>query len=521
MLCPLCQFDNPAQARRCRACSAALSASASENGAFSADNSSADALPKGTLLASTYAVESVLGQGGFGITYRCHDQMLERPVAIKEFFPSGCRRHNSEVAPARGLSDANYREARAQFLAEARILARCHHVGIVGVYTAFEANQTAYMVMELLHGKTLAQLIMARGGRMNETEAVEIIERVGDALSFVHDLDLLHRDIKPDNIIVCDDGRVMLIDFGTAREFVKGQAQGQTVVVTPGYAPLEQYAKQATRGAFTDIYSLAATLYHLLTGAMPPAASDRALGVLLRPVRELNPQISESVARAVESALQMEIAKRPQSVREFLDLLHAPVEDSAFNISPAMQRAIERADLLQNENAEVEALFSPRRTDPPSVALFSDSLQEGQTQFGNLLPDLNEDSNNPPVNPAPIALFSDSLQKHQKLSGNLMPPPNPQPVKLAPPRDFSSATTPATAPPSPVAYNGASGNMRVKNANSSDASLTSLVVDNRRYLRDFHFCRTFRKEQLKSKFDTAVFIVVQLSVAGFQCACFR
>ncbi|MBW3635685.1 MAG: protein kinase, partial [Armatimonadetes bacterium] len=291
-----------------------------------------DALPTGTLLAGTYVVEGVLGQGGFGITYRCHDRMLDRRVAIKEFFPSGCRRQDALVQPSRGLSTANFSEARAQFLAEARLLARCHHPGIVGVYTAFEANETAYMVMELLHGPSLAQLLEARGGRLGEEEAVPLIERCGEALQFVHDLGLLHRDIKPENIIVCDDGRVMLIDFGTAREYVKGQTQGHTIVVTPGYAPLEQYARQAQRGAFTDVYGLAATLYHLLTGNQPPAASDRAMGVLLRPVREENPQISRGVARAVEAGLQMEIAKRPQSVREFLELLHAPAIDPPTEI---------------------------------------------------------------------------------------------------------------------------------------------------------------------------------------------
>ena len=415
MNCPLCQSANPTDARRCRACGAALKAQSSANGATHLP----DALPDGALLIGTYAVEGVLGQGGFGITYRCHDQMLDRHVAIKEFFPSGCRRENSEVWPARGLSDTDYREARAQFLAEARVLARCHHAGIVSVYTAFEANKTAYMVMELLSGKTLAQLITARGGRMKEEEAVEIIERVGDALSFVHDLDLLHRDIKPDNIIVCDDGRVMLIDFGTAREFVKGQAQGQTVVVTPGYAPLEQYAKQARRGAFTDIYSLAATLYHLLTGQMPPSASDRAMGVQLRPVREINPQISASVARAVESALQMEIAKRPQSVSEFLDLLHAPVEE-----------------------VEAEPFFHPQLMD----------LSFDADADANLLPQ---------------TLTPDAIRARQQLWQNAVPSANAQPVQIAPQRVFDPNGQPS-APVPPSAYNPATGRILLNQPDNSN-----------------------------------------------------
>ena len=446
MMCPLCQSDNPAQAQRCRACGAPLKSRA-------ADTATApDALPDGTLLAGTYAIEEVLGQGGFGITYRCHDQMLDRRVAVKEFFPSGCRRQHNEVEPSRGLSDADFREARTQFLAEARTLARCHHVGIVGVHAAFEANSTAYMVMEMLHGKTLAQLLSARGGRMNEAEAVGVIERVGEALQFVHEQNLLHRDIKPDNIIVCDDGRVMLIDFGTARETIQGQVQGHTVVVTPGYAPLEQYAKQARRGPFTDVYSLAATLYHLLSGQMPPAASDRAMGVQLRPLREFNPQISASVAHATQSALEMEIAKRPQSVREFLDLLHAPAKDSKPTISLAMQS-------------------NDKRVEPPSVAIFSDSLQEGQTLLGNLFPDANKNSSKPPLDSSPVTLFSDSLQEHQTLVGELLPDSNPQPVKIAPPRAFPlAANPPVAASPPPVARNPANGRIQVKVADESSNS---------------------------------------------------
>ena len=419
MLCSLCQFDNPAQSSRCRACGSPLAASAS------AVAPTPDALPTGATLIGTYVVESVLGQGGFGITYRCHDQMLDRRVAVKEFFPSGCRRQGAGVEASRGQSANDYREARAQFLAEARVLARCHHRGIVGVHTAFEANQTAYMVMELLHGKSLAQLLDARGGRMNEAEAVAVIERVGEALGFVHDQELLHRDIKPDNLMVCDDGRVMLIDFGTAREYVKGQAQGHTIVVTPGYAPLEQYAKQARRGAFTDIYSLAATLYHLLTGQMPPAASDRAMGVMLRPVRELNPQISASVARAVEAALQMEIAKRPQSVSEFLDAMKAPAENSKSEISPAMENAITRANSVEDE-------------DP--------SDKEARAWAT-----------------APLLDYSDALQQNQQSLGTLIPSVNPHPVKIAP-YNVAPPAPVASAPPSLYS----SGNVGYNNNSNHD-----------------------------------------------------
>lgn len=327
MLCSTCQSPNPEGAPRCRSCGSPLaSSSAAQNATVNAD--APDALLPGTLLAGLYKIERVLGQGGFGITYACHDTLLQRSVAVKEFFPFGCRRDASQVLPSRAVSPQDFTSAREKFLDEARILAACAHRGIVAVHTAFSENNTAYMVMELLQGRTLGDVLAQRGGRLPEDETVTLAEAVCDALCYVHDRGLLHRDLKPENVMLCDDGRVMLIDFGTAREYSKGhlQVRGHTVVVTPGYAPLEQYAQQARRGPYTDIYALCALLYHLLTGQVPAAASDRAMGVLLSPVRELNPRVSKRVARAVETGLQIEVDKRPQSVGEFLDLLHREVE---------------------------------------------------------------------------------------------------------------------------------------------------------------------------------------------------
>jgi serine/threonine protein kinase len=315
MNCAVCQSPNLSSESACRACGATLEL-------LPATTGTSDAFSPGVFLDhGTYCIERVLGQGGFGITYRCRDMVLDRVVAIKEFFPHGCTRAGSSVQPARALSVADYAEAKASFLDEARILARCQHVGIVTVYTIFEENNTAYIVMELLQGKSLAVLLQERGGTLSESEAVRYIEQVGRALQYVHEKQLLHRDLKPEHIIVCDDGRVMLIDFGTAARYSHGKVQGHDVLVTPGYAPLEQYAQQATRGPFTDVYALSATLYCLLTGEIPAAASDRAVGVRVTPVRELNPQISLPVARAVEAGLQIEVAKRPQTVNAFLRAL--------------------------------------------------------------------------------------------------------------------------------------------------------------------------------------------------------
>jgi WD40 repeat protein len=178
--------------------------------------------------------------------------------------------------------------------------------------------------MEYLRGKSLAKLVEERGGALSEQEAVGYILKVCEALDVVHKAGYLHRDIKPENIIVCGDGRVVLIDFGAARAYMAGKTGRMTVILTPGFAPLEQYAEQAKRGAYTDIYALGATLYYLLTGQVPVSAADRFSGVELRGVREINGRVSRQVEEAVMKAMAMRVEERPQSVEEFVKLLTSP-----------------------------------------------------------------------------------------------------------------------------------------------------------------------------------------------------
>ena len=309
--CPICNAANTADATSCGTCGAPLGGDAA--GAFSG------ALPPGTKLqGGVYSVGRVLGQGGFGITYLGGDIRARRPVAIKEFFPYGSTRRGPNVHPFGGLPASEYGTARGRFLDEARILARFDHPGIVDVYGTFEENNTAYMVMELLRGKSLGQLIEEQGP-LAERDGIAYIRRVGQALAVVHQANLLHRDLKPDNIMLTGDGEVVLIDFGTARAFAAGKTGRMTTMVTPGYAPLEQYGQSVRFGPFTDVYALAATLYHVLTGQMPASATDRASGVDLTPPRALNPSISQVTSDAILWAMSMRVDQRPQTVQEFLD----------------------------------------------------------------------------------------------------------------------------------------------------------------------------------------------------------
>jgi serine/threonine protein kinase len=326
MLCPTCGFNNPNNATLCGSCGAP------QAGAAAPPN----ALAVGTGLRNgAYTVGNVLGRGGFGITYLGSDVNLRRPIATKEFFPRDCARQgNNAVVPDGRWTAETFARFRERFLQEGQTLARFDHPGIVRVHAAFEENDTAYIVMEYLRGKSLLAVLRERGRRMGETEAVGYVEKIGAALEVVHQAGHLHRDVKPENVMVSADGRVVLIDFGAAREFAPHETTTQTTIRTPGYAPPEQYVERARRGAFTDVYALAATLYHLLTGRVPEAAPSRNLGAELADVRQLNPQVSASVAEAVMRGLTMEATQRPQSVSDFLDLLTPRVSPPQSVVAP-------------------------------------------------------------------------------------------------------------------------------------------------------------------------------------------
>jgi serine/threonine protein kinase len=313
MPCPICQHPNPAGATVCQSCGSPLGASASVA-------TPSLALPKGTtLLNGRFVIERDLGQGGFGITYKATDTLLSRPVAIKEFFLDGeCVRQGKNVVP---MKPQDYQDLRRKFIEEARVLAKIKHPNKVEVYDVFEENNTAYMVMEFIEGKNLQDLLIERGGVMDEKEAIDYITQVAGALEAVHQAGYLHRDIKPANIIVTRDGRAVLVDFGAARQFIAQRTKTMDAVLTPGYAPLEQYSSRARFGPPLDIYALGATLYHLLTGQVPPSAPDRAQGVHLKPPHQLNPKVSRQVSEAIMKAMEIKVEQRPQSVREFINLL--------------------------------------------------------------------------------------------------------------------------------------------------------------------------------------------------------
>lgn len=279
-------------------------------------------LDQGTSLENgKYQINKLLGKGGFGITYQCLDTKLNRPVALKEFFPQGCLREGTTVVSAGRWSDSRYSNAKQKFLQEGRNLGKFNHPGIVKVFYYFEENNTAYMVMEYLQGRTLGQILELQGGKLKQKQALYFIEKVGQALAVLHQAHFLHRDIKPENIIMAEDGRIVLIDFGAARDITNQNGQGFTAMLTPGYAPLEQYGQSLPYGTFTDIYALGATLYRLLTGKVPTSAVERAAGVKLPCISKFNPDVSPQIIKAVMKAMAINASERLQSVTAFLGML--------------------------------------------------------------------------------------------------------------------------------------------------------------------------------------------------------
>ena len=275
------------------------------------------ALPRGAMLHE-YRIERLLGQGGFGITYLATDLHLDAQVAIKEYLPEeiAFRTHDRSVSPHASEHVERYQQGLENFLVEARTLASFRHPNIVRVARFFEAHDTAYMVLEYERGRSLRKWWQSQGAE-GERLLLERLHRLLDGLAVVHAAGYLHRDIKPDNIQVrSDDGRFVLLDFGSAGQTV-ALADQDAVVVTPGYAPLEQYGA-GEQGPWSDLYALAATLYWVVAGRKPPDAESRAAGATLVPAVEAGRgHFGPRFLAAIDWALQMDPSARPRSVEEW------------------------------------------------------------------------------------------------------------------------------------------------------------------------------------------------------------
>lgn len=273
-----------------------------------------------------YRLDSVLGAGGFGLTYLGWDTHLEKHVAIKEYMPGAyaVRALDGSVVPVNTDQEGNYKWGLDRFIQEARTLAKLSHSNIVRVNRYFEANGTSYMVMDYHAGESLYRYLRQLPAP-DEAALRNILMPILDGLQAVHEAGFLHGDIKPSNVFIRKNGAPLLIDFGSSRPAAVSMSKSRLTIVSPGYAPLEQYSSEGNHGPWTDIYALAGVMYRVLTGENPPEAVNRikADGVA-QALDAVSTRYSERFVNAIEWGLMLDEKLRPQSVAEWRDRFVGP-----------------------------------------------------------------------------------------------------------------------------------------------------------------------------------------------------
>ncbi|MFR4682693.1 MAG: protein kinase domain-containing protein [Anaerobutyricum hallii] len=300
-------------------------------------------LRKGTRLIGRYTIEGVLGQGGFGITYLGIDELHEKKVAIKEFFPQGIVTRNIEYRDTVTVTFVgekdNYEKGKERFLKEARTMAKfSKDEGIVKALDFFGINNTAYIVMEYLEGITLKQYLR-ENQRIAPEDLIELLVPLIESLDEIHSQGMIHRDISPDNIMVLPDGRIKLMDFGAARDYTEFGEKSLSIVLKPGYAPPEQYQTHGIQGPWTDIYALCATMYKCITGENPPDAIERVMEDSLKKISEFGIAIPPQEEAAIIKGMSVSAKDRYQDIKDFCEDLYGGYEET-----PASE----------NEESEVE-----------------------------------------------------------------------------------------------------------------------------------------------------------------------
>lgn len=295
-------------------------------------------LKPGTMVAGRYLIGKALGSGGFGITYIAWDSFNSRAVAIKEYLPGVFAYRvpgQDNVAAYNKESGEKFRAGMQKTVDESNTLARFNSLeGVVDVYNCVEANGTVYIIMEYLEGRTLKEELKEHGSYSFD-EALGIMSPILNALYQIHDSKIIHRDISPDNIFICTDGTVRLIDFGAARVTAfNDDRKSLSVILKRGYAPKEQYFTNAAQGPWTDVYACAATLYRMLTGVVPQESLEREVQDALAPPSELGVDLPEYAEHAIMRALVVNPEHRTQNTDDFFRQLTDPECDVPFEPEP-------------------------------------------------------------------------------------------------------------------------------------------------------------------------------------------
>lgn len=293
-------------------------------------------LQPGYILKDRYLIGRSIGAGGFGVTYIAWDNVFDKKVAIKEYFPSDFATRiqgTTEVCAYDGEKTYQYEAGLKNFVEEAMRLAKLNQLpNIVHIYDSFIYNCTAYIIMDYVEGETLKDILKARGPLPYE-EVIKYVVPVLNVLQKVHEEGIIHRDIAPDNIKVSGD-EVTLLDFGAARNATTGNSKSLSVIVKPGYAPEEQYRSRGDQGPWTDVYAMAAVIYHLITGKLPIESIERSVKDELKTPTQLGFSIPQSVENALMNALNVKAEYRIQTAKEFADALSGAVEVERVVVKP-------------------------------------------------------------------------------------------------------------------------------------------------------------------------------------------
>ena len=309
-------------------------------------------LRKGTRLIGHYTIEGVLGQGGFGITYLGIDELHEKKVAIKEFFPQGIVTRNIEYQDTVTVTFVgekdNYEKGKERFLKEARTMAKfSKDEGIVKALDFFEINNTAYIVMEYLEGITLKQYLR-ENQRIAPEDLIELLVPLIESLDEIHSQGMIHRDISPDNIMVLPDGRIKLMDFGAARDYTEFGEKSLSIVLKPGYAPPEQYQTHGIQGPWTDIYALCATMYKCITGENPPDAIERVMDDHLKEISAFGIPVLPQIEEAIIKGMSVAANDRYQNVGDFCEDLYGGYEERSVSGAEENQSQVETESAEQS-----------------------------------------------------------------------------------------------------------------------------------------------------------------------------
>ncbi|MES2299874.1 MAG: protein kinase [Pseudomonadota bacterium] len=309
-------------------------------------------LPIGTRLAD-FEITGILGEGGFGIVYVAFDHSLQRTVAIKEYMPGALagRGADQSVTVRSDRHRETFRVGLNSFINEARFLAQFDHPSLVKVYRYWEQNQTAYMAMRYYNGRTVKDIVNNNPEVVTHAWCKSIVVQILEALEMLYTMKILHRDVSPDNIIVQENGDAVLLDFGSARQIIGDLTRGLTVILKPGYAPIEQYAGDASleQGAWTDIYALSAVIFFAITKEPPATSIARIIKDPLLPLsgRGLN-MFSIRFLAAIDKGLAVQAQDRPRTIAEFREMMGIRPPGTQRLPNPAQRVAAPHAQTGKN-----------------------------------------------------------------------------------------------------------------------------------------------------------------------------